>query len=203
MSTTAWQTHKQRVRLAFLNAAIQLIIEKGYDAVNVTAIAERADYGRSTFYLYFRDKEELVWSLLESYMRVTDQRIQEAIVGLESPEREWRAWQIIFAEAEVQRPFFLSLDGELSRRLRQVQKDYLVAVFTEQLRAGVFSLLVDVPPEITARFITGAILDVLEFWMQTPEIGDAPQMAAYFFQLVFRQPPPDLPNIPPQIHPLG
>ena len=40
------------------------LLEQGYDAVTVADIATRADYGRSTFYLYFQDKEAVVFIFL-------------------------------------------------------------------------------------------------------------------------------------------
>ena len=57
MSTNRYEKERQRTRLAFLNAALALILEKGYDNIAVTDITDRADYGRSTFYEHFEDKE--------------------------------------------------------------------------------------------------------------------------------------------------
>ncbi|MEC4819453.1 MAG: hypothetical protein SAK29_40215, partial [Scytonema sp. PMC 1069.18] len=57
-----------------------------------------------------------------------------------------------------------------------------------------YSLGLDIPPEIISRFICGAQLEILEYWLLHPEAGDAEQMAAYFFQLVFRQHPSELIN---------
>ena len=185
------EQRRAKIRNAFLNAAFQLIMEQGYDAVTVTDIARLADYGRSTFYLHFKDKEALVWAMLEQYMSAIDERIIDSVTGLDSPLREWRAWQIIFMETDRQRQFWLMLDGELSRRLRQIQRDYLNQVFEQQLRAGQYSLMIDdVPFEIQTRFVDGAMLEILDYWLTHPEIGDAEQMAAYFFTLVFRQSPP-------------
>ena len=185
-----YEATKQRIRIAFFEAAVVLILEKGYDALTVTEICSAADYGRSTFYLHFKDKEELVWAMLHHYMMLTDAQLLEAIKPLESPAREWTAWYMIFQSAAFQRPFFLKLNGEMSRKLRQMQKEHLFNTFEQQLRDGVYSLLLDVPPEIGARFITGAILEVLEYWINQPDMGDAETMAAHFFRLVFRQEPP-------------
>lgn len=43
---------------------IQLVKSKGYKNVTVTDIVEKADYNRSTFYLHFKDKEDLAEELL-------------------------------------------------------------------------------------------------------------------------------------------
>lgn len=54
----------RRTKRIFKLHFINLIREKGYKNVTVTDIVERADYNRSTFYLYFKDKEDLTEELV-------------------------------------------------------------------------------------------------------------------------------------------
>ena len=56
----------RRTRHALENALISLILEKGYDAVTIEEITDRADLGRTTFYLHFRDKEELLMNAIDT-----------------------------------------------------------------------------------------------------------------------------------------
>lgn len=48
-----------KTRRAVKDAPVRLILEKGYEAVTVQDIIDRADVGRSTFYAHFVDKDEL------------------------------------------------------------------------------------------------------------------------------------------------
>ncbi len=41
---------------------ISLILEKGYESLTIQDIAERADVGRSTFYMHFSSKDDLLMS---------------------------------------------------------------------------------------------------------------------------------------------
>lgn len=50
----------QRTRRLLWDAFRALIEEKGYDAVSVQDIIVRADVARTTFYLHFRDKDDLL-----------------------------------------------------------------------------------------------------------------------------------------------
>lgn len=50
----------QKTRKLLSDALISLIIEKGYDAVTIQDILDRANVGRSTFYAHFENKEHLL-----------------------------------------------------------------------------------------------------------------------------------------------
>lgn len=52
---------QQRTRDRVVAAAYELFAERGFDAVTVTDIAERAEVGRTTFFRYFGDKQEVVF----------------------------------------------------------------------------------------------------------------------------------------------
>lgn len=54
-----------RTRNRLGNALIALILEKPIDEVTVQQVLNRAGVGRSTFYLHFRDKDDLFLSQLE------------------------------------------------------------------------------------------------------------------------------------------
>lgn len=50
----------QKTRKALTEALIQLILEKGYEQVTVQDILDRANVGRSTFYLHYENKDQLL-----------------------------------------------------------------------------------------------------------------------------------------------
>ena len=190
MSIKRKDRHKQEIRYAFLQAGTQLILEHGYEKLTVADIARQANYGRSTFYLYFKDKEDLFWGLLQHHMQVLDEQIFEATKEEPSPKKEWIAWRMIFADIDKQRSVFLNLDRELSVRLWQKQKDFLVNGFEQQLREGQFSLMIAVPPELAARFVVGALIGLLDYYLLHASHYSPEEMADTMFRLVLRQSAP-------------
>jgi AcrR family transcriptional regulator len=52
---------RRRAKEAIRQAALDLFSERGFDAVSVTDIAERAEVGRTTFFRYFGDKQEVLF----------------------------------------------------------------------------------------------------------------------------------------------
>lgn len=62
-----FRTHKnplnrriQKSRGLLHQALISLILEKNYESITVQQILDRANVGRSTFYMHFRDKDEVL-----------------------------------------------------------------------------------------------------------------------------------------------
>jgi AcrR family transcriptional regulator len=56
------ESKQRRVRDTIIDAAHALFAERGFDDVSVTDIAERAGVGRTTFFRYFGDKQEVVFA---------------------------------------------------------------------------------------------------------------------------------------------
>ncbi|HMN28167.1 MAG TPA: TetR/AcrR family transcriptional regulator [Caldilineaceae bacterium] len=76
------EKRQQRTHQAILDAARQLITEKGLDGLSMRAIAERIDYSPAGLYDYFGSKEEIIAALcqqgngrLKAYMEAVDQEL--------------------------------------------------------------------------------------------------------------------------------
>jgi AcrR family transcriptional regulator len=50
----------ERTRAALMTAFIDLVLSDGYETVTVESVAERANVGRSTFYLHYTGKEDIL-----------------------------------------------------------------------------------------------------------------------------------------------
>lgn len=187
MSNTELSSAQQKTYTALLNAGLELILRDGYDHISVTDITNHADYGRSTFYLYFNDKEDMAWQLLKYQADQLDTLLLTATEDLSSPQREWTAWKLMFETVDRQREFFLKLDGQLSVHLRMVQRNYLIEMFERNLQSGFFRVGIDLPSDIAARFLVGTTLEIMDYWMREPDRGTPEQMAGYVFQIVFHQ----------------
>jgi AcrR family transcriptional regulator len=50
----------ERSRSALMGAFIEILLRDGYESVTVEGVAERANVGRSTFYMHYRGKEDIL-----------------------------------------------------------------------------------------------------------------------------------------------
>ena len=55
----------ERTENLLANALIALSLEKGYEAITIRDITERADIGYATFYRHYHDKDELLAEVVE------------------------------------------------------------------------------------------------------------------------------------------
>ena len=59
------EQEKLELRKKILEAAKEILFEKGFENLTMRAIGEKIDYSPTTIYLYFENKEELTENLLE------------------------------------------------------------------------------------------------------------------------------------------
>jgi len=60
------EKQKQEVRSLILEESMKLFVEEGFSKVSVRKIAERVQYSPTTLYLYFKDKNEILFYCCES-----------------------------------------------------------------------------------------------------------------------------------------
>lgn len=100
----------QRTRKLVQDALIELILEKGYAAVTVQEIIDRANIGRSTFYAHFQDTESLFLSTFDwlwaDFERYFAQRANA------SPQPPWALTLRLFQHVQSQRRLYQAIIGE-------------------------------------------------------------------------------------------
>ncbi|NBA86700.1 TetR family transcriptional regulator [Emticicia sp. CRIBPO] len=75
---------KEEMRVRILNAARKLFLEQGYEKTSIRNIADAIEYSPGTIYLYFKDKNELLFALhSESFIGLI--KSFEAVAYIENP----------------------------------------------------------------------------------------------------------------------
>lgn len=185
-----FKRRKQRTRYLLMQAAAELVLEKGYDAVSIQDITDRADMGRGTFYIHFADKEALFTEILREHAEATVAQIEGALAGLTFPRREYMSWRLYFETAWETRAIMRALmNGRSGWGLYRQLVQWVTALHHDNLTAKRYTTNLDLPPEILSNFAAGALMHITYWWLENDNPYSAEQMADMFYEMVFREPP--------------
>lgn len=186
-----FERRKQRTRDQLKVAAMELILEKGYDEVTVQDITDRADLGRGTFYVHFNDKEDIVWQAVRESFDAIQADLVQRYAGESSPRLEYLTWIRMFESAAEERTLFLvMLGGKGSAVLTERIQDYLAQVVVQGMDDGRFYPTIDAPPMVAAQFVVGALVRCIAWWLMTPNDYTPADMAGHFYRMMFQSDPP-------------
>ncbi|HEX9012138.1 MAG TPA: TetR/AcrR family transcriptional regulator [Anaerolineaceae bacterium] len=186
-----------RTRRQLREALLALILERGYDAVTVEEITARADLGRTTFYLHYKDKDDLLLESLDALVEDLTATIARTPIAdwrtQPDPAHPWPlqlplklAFQHAADHADLYR---IILRGEgRTRTLERVRK-----IVIDQVRhtLGVRTALekVNIHPQVDedvfAHYFAGAFLGLLTWWLENGLPYPADEMAASFQKIMF------------------
>jgi AcrR family transcriptional regulator len=160
-----------RTRKLLREALVSLVLERGWDAVTLTDVCERADVGRSTLYLHFADKEDLLFSGFAN--------LEEALESV----RAAAPGQFAFA-----REFVLHVQDNLRLFRALVTKSagrhvitHLRGVATRLVRAEVQSLGIGAAqlPSLSS-FISGGLVELVIGWLEKPTRQSTDELVGAF-----------------------
>lgn len=172
----------RRTRQLLQEALLALILKKGFDAITVQEVIDRANVGRSTFYAHFQDKEDLLLSGFEHLRTQFEEHLLSQPLNTESP---WALSLAMFQHAQSQRPLYKALAGKQGGNvaLAHIQK-YLSSFLRDHLKLRLSKKKKAVPPEILAHYIASSFISLLTWWLDNDPPYSAEQMNDFYRQLV-------------------
>jgi AcrR family transcriptional regulator len=134
------QRKKQRTRELIAQAALELFLERGFDAVTIADVAERADVDVKTIYNYYDSKADLFYQRLEE--------LQDSLLAAVRERQAGESVLAAFSRFLLASPGYLA-DERATARLRGI---------TEMIAAS--STLLAYEEQVYARFAS-ALADLL------------------------------------------
>jgi len=158
----------RRSRQMLHEAMIALVLERGYEAVTIKDIVDRADVSRSTFYVHYKSKEDLLTGGIED-LRALLMAHQRAALDANTgvAERSLGFSLALFEHAQTYRDIYRVLVGErgsaiIMNRMRALLADLvgrdLAAIAPRSDMSGV-------PRSAVVQFVVGALMSLLAWWM--------------------------------------
>ena len=84
------EQEKENLRRAIMDAAGELLLKQGYGGFSLRQVAERIGYSATTIYLYFKDKDELVFSLIDEAWDRFGRELEQAAASTTDPIEQLR-----------------------------------------------------------------------------------------------------------------
>jgi AcrR family transcriptional regulator len=152
-----------RTRQRLGSAMIELILEKPIGEVTVQQVLNRASVGRSTFYLHYCDKNDLLLSQLEEFLEIMSTMLARR------NERSHRVLPVeeMFAHIGTGNKLYRTLahSGHLQDFFNLAQ-DYFARSIEQRLKAsGRLSQLSQVELSIQASALAGSVISLLQWWV--------------------------------------
>ena len=144
------------------------MIEKGYEAITVQDIIDRANVGRSTFYAHYVGKQDLLMSGLKNLSRhlLEHQRAALALKG-SFTEKGFGFSLALFEHVHSHRNVYHAIVG---RQSGTVVMSELRAMLADLVRNDLKTLSPnerssDLPRSAVIHFVVGALMSVVTWWL--------------------------------------
>ncbi len=164
-------------------ALIELIQEKPINDVTVQDVLDRSGVGRSTFYLHYRDKDDLLVSQLEMFLEFMStvlsvrndksNRVAPVTEMFEHIGNQNKLYRVLFDSGHL-KDFFDLAEGYFARGIER-----------RLAESGKFA---KIPKrELTARAsaLSGSLLSLLRWWLDRGEKETPQQMDEMFHRMVW------------------
>lgn len=176
------RTSRTRKRLS--GSLIELIQEKGFDAITVQDVAQRAQVSRSSFYTHFEDKDDLFLQHFSAMMQSIG-----ASLNWGGEPRQYRLATADFFK-HVAETHLLYNAMVVAHRLDHVFKIGRI-VLTQEIEMRIRLIALDgvadragMPAALLAHHIAATLMNLLMWWMDHHQPYTAMEMEAYFHRLI-------------------
>jgi AcrR family transcriptional regulator len=183
-----------RTRKAFKEALIELIQLKGYQHITVKDIAEQAGLNRTTFYLHFENKDDLLTSGFgKVWKELTSSLPLNILPSGDNPASPTRASLLEnFQHLEKLRTFYQSVLGRNGApHFKLILQDEMLSCFRELLAGVPHNLGGNIPPQAALTYLTSGYLGLLDWWM-SEEPAASPEEMTDLLILIFSERPCDM-----------
>jgi AcrR family transcriptional regulator len=165
-------------------ALVTLIQEKPIDDVTVQNVLDRASVGRSTFYLHFRDKDDLLLSQLEMFLEMMSTALS---IRKEESDRVVPVAEM-FAHIGSQNKVYRALadSGRLNDFFDLAQGYFARGIARRLVESGRLPKLSKRELEARSSALAGSVLSLLRWWLDRGEKEPPEAMDGLFHRMVWK-----------------
>lgn len=187
-----------------LDAAEQILLERGILALTTNLIASRSGVNISSIYKFFPNKHSVVLALFERHLKIRVDHVREAILAISDAtdwrpaldtaiERSYEARQLAPSTIVVLRAM---LSSQELYEVDQAARAELATLFAEALRP--WASVDDAQIQLASRCLVEVSIALLNYWQaaetdKDPRIAGEAKTLARAYLSNYLRPPPRLP----------
>lgn len=174
----------QRTRQLLSQALIELILEKGYEAVRIQDIADRANLRAATLYLHYRNKEALLLSTLEGMFDTLVEKLQ-ALPQDDTAETIHQEIKAVFEHVQENKDLYrVIMGGQGSMAIRTRIRDYIAVQAVQRIQRrlqqeGISESDLPLSVDFASKYVAGSLLALITQWLE----DDAGYSAEYLGEI--------------------
>jgi AcrR family transcriptional regulator len=176
----------QRTRELLQKALIDLLHDHDYEAITIQEIVDRANVGRTAFYLHYGNKDELFMSCHEAM--VSEFRFapfhplsREELLAPNAPPEMTAAYQHLEDARAMLSPVFQGKDSLLI--LRRILRDRSAQAIEANLRTAFAGVESRIPLDVLATYLAGAQIELVQWWLEKRQHHTPATLAQSFHRL--------------------
>jgi AcrR family transcriptional regulator len=172
----------QRTRKLLCDSLMSLILEEGYDAISIQDITDKANLGRATFYLHFKDKDELLAELIDHFLSEFLGNVPQFSLHqwrLEDTKSITKLFDFAAEHYDLYRILIIGSGGiTASRKLQHIIAENVKACIQKEIdELGAEPVL---PLDFIAEFSAGMLLATIFWWLDKELPYSSEEMAVMF-----------------------
>ena len=168
-----------RTRQMLREALIASILEQGYDATSIQDITDRAGLRRATFYLHYRDKDELMFGLirdmLDDLMAKIEDQSSRSFNAVTQGSEDLLTFLHVQQHADLYRAV---LRGQGAVEITRAVRDYLAGRIRETCTLWHPDMDLSMPLAVLANYLAAVKLNMVIWWLDAGMPYTPQEMAA-------------------------
>lgn len=168
----------RRSRLRLRQALVELVLQRGYDAVTIRDLTSRADVGYATFFRHFQDKDALLRSLLDELLDELMSLLAPSLADADAS----RTGTLVFEHVQQNADLYRVLIS--SQRFVDLVSRAASLGEAEMRRDHALSGDALLPPDAAVNHLVKSTIALIEWWLYAGMSPDPRRMGEAFEVLI-------------------